>query len=109
MHLLVPATYPTAPVLATPPPAVLPHGRSPYVGVYQLSPTFAITIFEDNGKLYGQATKQPQFELTLQSGTTYKVTGIDAAITFVLDSAGRVTSLVLHQNGRNIPGTLVKP
>lgn len=109
IHLLAPETNPTAPVLATPPPAVMPHGNSPYVGVYRLSPALAITIFEDNGILYGQGTKQPQFELTLQSGMTYKVAGVDATITFVLDSAGRVTSLMLHQGGLDIPGTLVKP
>ncbi|HEX3458274.1 MAG TPA: serine hydrolase [Candidatus Baltobacteraceae bacterium] len=109
LHLLAPEANPTSPVIATPPPAVLPHGNSPYVGVYQLSPTFVITIFDDNGALYGQATKQPQFELTLQSGTTYKVRGVDATITFVLDSAGHVTSLMLHQNGVSMPGTLVKP
>ncbi len=108
MHLLAPQTNPSSPVIATPPPAVLPHGNSPYVGVYQLSPALAITIFEDNGILYGQGTKQPQFELTLQSGTTYKVAGVDATITFVLDGAGRVTSLVLHQNGLDVPGPLVK-
>ncbi len=109
MHLLAPAAYPTEPVLPTPPTAVLPHGNSPYVGVYQLSPAFAITIFEDGGTLYGQATKQPQFAMTLQSGATYKVTGVDATITFVRDGAGHVTSLVLHQNGADIPGTLIKP
>ncbi|HEY1656178.1 MAG TPA: serine hydrolase [Candidatus Tumulicola sp.] len=109
IHLLAPEANPTSAVIATPPPAVLPHGKSPYVGVYQLAPTFSITIFEDDGILYGQATKQPQFELTLQSGTTYSVTGVDATITFVLDSAGHATSLVLHQNGLNMPGTLVKP
>jgi D-alanyl-D-alanine-carboxypeptidase/D-alanyl-D-alanine-endopeptidase len=109
MHLLAPAVYPTAPVIATPPPAALPHGNSPYVSIYQLSPAFAITIFEDNGVLYGQATKQAQFQLTLQTGTTYKVAGVDATITFVLDSAGHVASLVLHQNGKNIPGSLIKP
>jgi serine-type D-Ala-D-Ala carboxypeptidase/endopeptidase len=109
IHLLAPRTNPTVPVISTPPPAVLPHGNSPYVGVYRLAPAFTITIFEDNGKLYGQGTKQPQFELTLESGTTYKVMGVDATITFVRDSAGHVTSLVLHQNGLNIPGKLVKP
>jgi CubicO group peptidase (beta-lactamase class C family) len=108
IHLLTPETSPTSPVIATPPPAVMPHGNSPYVGVYRLSPALAITIFEDNGILYGQGTKQPQFKLTLQSGTTYKVAGVDATITFVLDSAGQVTSLVLHQNDLDIPGTLVK-
>lgn len=109
IHLLAPETNPTAPVLATPPPAVMPHGNSPFVGIYQLSPAFTITIFEDNGILYGQGAKQPQFSLTLRSGRTYKVAGVDATITFVLDSVGHVTSLVLHQNGLDIPGTLVKP
>lgn len=108
IHLLAPEPNDAVPVIATPPPAVLPHGNSPYVGIYQLSSAFAITIFEENGRLYGQATKQPQFELTLQSGTTFKVAGVDATITFVLDSAGHVTALVLHQNGLNMRGTLVK-
>ena len=108
IHLLAPEASPMVPVIATPPPAVLPHGNSPYVGAYQLSPTFAITIFEDHGILYGQGTGQPQFELTLKSGTTYTVAGVDATITFVLDSAGHASSLVLHQNGLNVPGTLVK-
>ncbi len=108
-HLLAPGTIPASPVLATPPPAVLPHGNSPLVGVYRLSPTFSITIFEDNGVLYGQGTRQSQVELTLQSGTTYKVSGVDATIRFMLDSTGHATSLVLHQNGQSIPGTLVKP
>jgi serine-type D-Ala-D-Ala carboxypeptidase/endopeptidase len=107
-HLLDPAKYPTEPVIATPPPAVLPHGSSPYVGVYQLSPTFGITIFEDAGKLYGQGTGQPQFLLTLQAGLTYKVEGVDATITFVLDAGGHVSSLLLHQNGHTMTGTLVK-
>jgi D-alanyl-D-alanine-carboxypeptidase/D-alanyl-D-alanine-endopeptidase len=108
-HLLDPAKYPNEPVIATPPPSILPHGNSPYVGVYQLSRTFGITIFEDAGNLYGQGTGQPQFLLTLQSGLTYKVEGIDATITFVLDATGRVSSLLLHQNGHTMTGTLVKP
>jgi D-alanyl-D-alanine-carboxypeptidase/D-alanyl-D-alanine-endopeptidase len=109
LHLLAPATYLTAPVFATPPPAAAPHGNSPYAGVYQLSPAFAITVFEDAGVLYAQGTDQPPFKLALQSGTTYKAMGVEATVTFVLDSAGHVTSLVLHQNGRKIPGALVKP
>lgn len=86
-----------------------PHGNSPFVGLYELAPTFKITIFEDDGVLYGQATGQPKFVLTKQSDLVYAIQGVDATITFVKDSAGKVTSLVLHQNGRDVPGNRVSP
>jgi CubicO group peptidase (beta-lactamase class C family) len=108
-HLLTPQMAPIAPALTTPAPAVSPHGNSPYVGIYKLAPGFTVTIFEDGGKLYGQGTGQPQFELSLQSGLTYKVIGVDATITFVPDGAGHTSALVLHQNGGNVRGVLLKP
>ena len=75
----------------------------PYGGVYPLSPAFAIKIFEQGGKLYGQATGQQPFMLTLISGTTYAVAGVDAKITFQEDAKGHVTGLILHQNGMDLP------
>jgi hypothetical protein len=35
------------------------------------------------------------------------LTVVDAQITFVRDSTGVVTGLVLHQNGRDVPGRRV--
>lgn len=94
-HLLEPR-YAVAPMLPGPLKGL---GDSPYSGVYALSPAFKITVYEQGGILYGQATGQQPILLTLQSGTTYSVEGVDASITFNRDAAGKVISLTLHQNG----------
>ena len=91
-----------APALVQPPRPIeraSARGSSPYVGVYRLSPSFAITIYEDGGVLHEQATGQQALALDLLSGTTFSVEGVDAQITFVRDQSGKITSLVLHQGG----------
>jgi len=93
LHLLVPDLVPKpayAPTTSEP---------SPYAGVYRLSPSFAITIFKRGGTLYAQATGQGELALTLTSGRTFAVQGVDAQITFDVDANGVATGLTLHQNG----------
>jgi CubicO group peptidase (beta-lactamase class C family) len=78
-----------------------------YVGTYQLAPNFQITITRDGDHLFEQATNQPKVEIFPESEKDFFLKVVDAQITFVTDSSGRATSLVLHQNGRNIPGRRV--
>ncbi len=105
-HLLEPSAVADVPPIEGPPTA---HGNSPYVGVYELAPSFKITIFEENGTLYGQATAQPRFALVQEAGDRWRVNDIAATITFNRDASGKVTSLVLHQNGRDLRGKRVTP
>jgi len=70
-----------------------------YVGQYELAPGFVLTIRKDGDRLTGQATGQPQVRLTARSEVDFTVTGVDASLTFVKDKDGKVTQLVLHQNG----------
>lgn len=81
-------------------PAVL----EAYVGVYELAPTFAITITRDGASLYAQATGQQRFQLFAEAPTEFFYKVVDAQITFEKDSAGKVTRLILHQGGQNAPG-----
>jgi len=74
-----------------------------YVGVYSLSPTFALTITAAEGGLKVQATGQPAFELKAQGDDAFFLTEVDAQITFTRDAEGRVDGLVLHQGGRDMP------
>ena len=71
-----------------------------YVGEYQLGPTFTITITSENGKLMAQATGQEKFELFPTSETDFYLKVVPASVTFVKDAEGKVTELVLTQNGR---------
>jgi CubicO group peptidase (beta-lactamase class C family) len=79
-----------------------------YVGQYELTPSFVLTITKEGEKLFGQATGQPSFELFPESQTKFFVRVVDAKITFVKDDKGTVTSLILHQNGRDMPAKKIK-
>ncbi len=84
--------------------AVDPAVLESYVGVYQLAPNFALTITHIGSSLYGQATGQPTFQLFAEAPTEFFLKVVDAQITFEKDPAGKVTRLILHQGGMNLPG-----
>lgn len=75
-----------------------------YVGEYALAPTFSIIVTREGASLYAQATGQPRFQIFAESPTEFFLKVVDAQITFEKDSAGKVTQLVLHQGGQNVPG-----
>jgi len=79
-----------------------------YTGRYELAPNFVITITREGDQLYAQATAQPRFQLFAESPREFFLKVVDAQITFVVDDNGRATSLVLHQNGANVPGKRVE-
>jgi serine-type D-Ala-D-Ala carboxypeptidase/endopeptidase len=93
----------TARATITVPPATLDR----YVGVYQLAPTFSITISRNGNSLYAQATKQQPFELFPETTTRFFLRAVNAQLDFTLTD-GRVTGLVLHQNGQDTPGTKIR-
>lgn len=78
-----------------------------FVGKYQLTPAFFITITQSGDQLSAQATGQPAFQIYPESVNEFFLKVVDAQITFQMDSAGRVTGLVLHQGGRDTPGKRV--
>ena len=83
--------------------ALSPDVLKAYEGVYNLAPTFALTVSVVDGKLMAQATGQPAFELTAEAEDAFYLTAVDAQITFTRDTAGAVDGLVLHQGGRDMP------
>jgi len=70
-----------------------------YVGSYQLAPNFVMAITRDGDHLFVQATGQPKFEIFPESDRDYFLKVVDAQITFIADSQGQATELILHQNG----------
>ena len=81
-------------------PAVL----ATYAGRYEISPTFILTVRPDSGRLYIQATAQPEFEAYAESETEFFYRVVDAQISFARPEGGVAPSLTLHQNGKNMPG-----
>lgn len=75
-----------------------------YVGVYELSPSFEITITREGAGLALQATGQEKVNIFAESPTSFFLKIVDAQVTFEKDAAGNITRLILHQGGASIPG-----
>ena len=75
-----------------------------YVGTYALAPTFKLHFFLDGDQLMTQATGQAAIAVFAESETEFFLKEVDASITFVKNASGDVMSVVLHQNGRDVPG-----
>ena len=82
---------------------VAPEVLRAYEGVYELSPTFAVSVSLVDGKLMAQATGQQAFELHAESDSRFFLTVVDAQVTFTRDASGAVDGLVLRQGGRDTP------
>jgi CubicO group peptidase (beta-lactamase class C family) len=95
------------PALMPPPPkerkeiTVDPKLFDGYVGRYQMTPDFVITVTREGDHLFVQATGQPKFEVFAETEHDYFLKVVDAQITFVTDGASRATELILHQGGRD--------
>jgi uncharacterized protein (TIGR03435 family) len=71
-----------------------------YVGRYELSPEFSLTVTLSNGHLFIQGTDQPAYPLYADNERDFFMKGeFNAEMTFVTDVRGRATELVLHQAG----------
>jgi serine-type D-Ala-D-Ala carboxypeptidase/endopeptidase len=70
-----------------------------YVGGYQLAPNVIFTITRDGAHLFAQLTGQGKAEIFPEGERDYFYKVVDAQITFVTDSLGRATELILHQGG----------
>jgi len=79
-----------------------------YVGEYKLPIGLNLTVRTREGRIFTQATGQPEAEIFPKSETEYFLKVVDAQITFVLGENGEVTGLVLHQAGQDFPGEKIK-
>lgn len=80
-----------------------------FVGVYQLAPSFSVTISRDGEHFFAQGSGQPKVEIFPSSPHEFFAKVVDATMRFELDDKGHATTLILHQNGRDMPGKRVEP
>lgn len=74
-----------------------------YVGFYQLNDTAVFTVTRRENQLVTQLTGQREVPIYAQSKTEFFARIVDAQISFITDSHGQAASLILHQNGRDVP------
>ena len=74
-----------------------------YIGSFELAPNFNLDITLEDGHLVGQATGQSKLRLYAESSTRFFPLEIDATIEFVKDDQGKVSKMILHQGGHDVP------
>ena len=75
-----------------------------YVGQYQLAPGAIMTIARAGDGLTAQITGQGANPIFPESETDFFLKVVDAQLTFQKNTEGKVSGLVLHQAGRDLPG-----
>ena len=76
-----------------------------YVGTYELAPGVDVDMSLDGNQLMTQITGQPKFPLYPETETRFFLKVVDAQVDFVKDDSGKVTKIVLHQNGMDHTAT----
>ncbi len=75
-----------------------------YAGEYELRPGFTITVSREGDRIFAQATGQQKLEIFPEAETKFFLKEVDAQLEFVRGEGGKVTGVVLHQGGRDMPG-----
>ncbi|HUJ12549.1 MAG TPA: serine hydrolase [Thermoanaerobaculia bacterium] len=82
-----------------------PATLAEYAGRYTLAPGFGLTVTEEGGQLYVQATAQPRLPVYTSARDEFFYKVVDAQLSFERDATGKVVAVVLHQNGRDLRGS----
>jgi len=72
-----------------------------YIGQYHLMSHMVLTVTQENGRLFTQLTGQEKFELYAENSREFFVKVLDAQVSFQTGDSDQVTSLILHQHGRD--------
>jgi CubicO group peptidase (beta-lactamase class C family) len=112
LHILTGSPVAALPPPPPPPPerhaiSLPPEALEHLVGRYQLAPRAFITITRDGDRLLAQLTGQSAYEVFPDGPTSFFWKIVDAELTFDPGPDGHAVGLVLHQNGRDLPGTRV--
>lgn len=73
-----------------------------YVGLYQVTPTFTLTVTREGDRLMGQATGQPVVQLFPESETKYFLKVMDIELIFAKSETGEITGVTLNMNGMQL-------
>ena len=79
-----------------------------YVGKYQLAPDFFLVITQEDGRLFAAPTGEPKSEFFPESEVKFFAIERDAEVTFLKDTNGQFSELVLNYLGGQMKGKKVK-
>jgi CubicO group peptidase (beta-lactamase class C family) len=71
-----------------------------YIGQYQVSATFTLSVTRDGNRLYIQGTGQPRAELFAEDNEKFFLRAVNGEVTFQNDASGRARGMSLTQDGK---------
>jgi CubicO group peptidase (beta-lactamase class C family) len=80
---------------------LLPEVLARYAGAYQMSPGVAMTIRLSDQQLISRLTGQGDVPLFAEADGKFFPKVVESELDFIKDPGGKVTALVLHQNGHD--------
>ena len=86
---------------------ITPELAAEYVGRYKLNLITSLTVSLIDGNLHAQITAQPAVRIYLSEKDRCFYRAVPAEITFERDEAGKVSGVVLLQNGNELKGKRV--
>ncbi len=89
--------------------AVTPSALDALAGTYKVDQSELVaTVTREGNRLFGQMTDQPRIEMLPLSETEFSLREVNAQITFLKDSEGRVTKVRLVQAGQTNVASKIK-
>ncbi len=79
-----------------------------YVGQYEIAPTVVLDITKEGERLMSQTSGQPKMDLLPESEVEFFIKGFTAQFVFVRDETGRVTKLIINQEGQRVTAKKLK-
>jgi CubicO group peptidase (beta-lactamase class C family) len=79
-----------------------------YIGRYQVSDNFALSVSRDGGRLFIQGTGQPRAELFAESDNRFFLRVVNGEVVFETDSNGSARELSLTQDGKTVSAVRVR-
>lgn len=79
-----------------------------YVGRYEITPEFLITVTREKDRLFVEPSGQEKFEIFAESESKFFLKINDALLEFVKDSSGKVTKVILIQGTRKTEAKKIK-
>ena len=79
-----------------------------YVGEYEISHEFTMSVTKEQDKLFLQGTGQDKLEMFADTETKFFVKVNDAQFEFVKDDSGKVIKAILNQGGRQADAKKIK-
>jgi hypothetical protein len=73
-----------------------------YIGRYRLTTDFEIEISRDGTQFYARTKGLPRFEIFPENEQDFFTVAPSIQLSFARDARGRVSHLVLHQNGQDL-------